>query len=112
MGAESSLKGMREAASKEASQFQQYEREKATLEEDLEEAQKLQADNLQRARQIRADAVIARNKGKEKLYVGEEEVRRLESVLQETKVKTAEHMQEAELLQQWEARLPVAHLNQ
>jgi len=108
----SCLTGMHEAASKDASQFAHAGREKALLEHDLEEARRVEALNHQQAKQIKAEALSARKEARDKLYLGELEVRRLESVLRQTKDKTAEHMAEAELLAQWETRLPVAHLNQ
>eukprot|EP00746_Dinoflagellata_sp_MGD_P164738 gnl/MRDRNA2_/MRDRNA2_93565_c0_seq1.p1 gnl/MRDRNA2_/MRDRNA2_93565_c0~~gnl/MRDRNA2_/MRDRNA2_93565_c0_seq1.p1 ORF type:complete len:447 (+),score=98.49 gnl/MRDRNA2_/MRDRNA2_93565_c0_seq1:88-1428(+) len=106
------LRGMHEAASKDAAQFAQYHREKDMLQENLHDGRKKQADNLQQAKQIKVNTENAKKEAQEKLYLGQLEVRRLEDVLRETKDKTMEHMAEAELLTQWEARLPYAHLNQ
>jgi uncharacterized protein YdcH (DUF465 family) len=110
--AEIAVKGMHEAANKEASQFQQYERQKQSLEDEIEAAQKKETNNYENASQIKAKAFVARKEAKEKLYMGELEVRRLDAVLRETKERTAEHIADTELLQEWETRLPVAHLNQ
>lgn len=106
------LRGMHDAASKDAAQFAQYQREKDMLQQDLHDGREKQADNLQQAKQIKAKSETAKKEAQEKLYLGQLEVRRLEDVLRETKDKTMEHMAEAELLTQWEAKLPYAHLNQ
>lgn len=108
----SSLNAMQQAASKEASQFEQYGREKAMLEQDLEEGQRKEEANYQQAEQIKINALNAYKEAREKQYLGELEVRKLENVLRETKDKTAEHVAEAELLAQWETRLPATHLQQ
>jgi hypothetical protein len=98
---ESCLNGLRVAANKEAEQFAQYERQKAMLEQDLNGARKRETDNLYKAQQIKADAIIAKQEAKDKLYLGELEVQKLEDKLRETKNRTSEHEPEAELLQQW-----------
>jgi len=108
----SNLHGMQVAASKDAAQFAQYEREKESLQQDLHAARKQEAVNLQRVQVIKTEMVAERRAAQEKLYLSQLEVRRLEDLLRETKDKTSEHIAEAELLAEWEARLPYAHLNQ